>query len=302
MPEGEAIFFDTSKFSLVARESSPLSTFLQTHPSCEQLARGLSTAPLFLSQVLKKHNIVMSLLLKSRDLPNHYLLVATTHLYYHPRGDHIRLAQVAILIKFLESKLEVYRQQLGRDATVATMICGDFNSCPCIAAYNYVLNGSVATSHPDWTVYKLAELRKCKCDKKQRRTQTEDGYDCSDVEIESSSISTTGQVHPPPNTVASNETVSAPNAASVVVADEFQGLHLEHSFHFSNVCGTEQFTNYTLGFKGVLDYVFADSDHLLTVRTVPLPTLPELSEFVALPSIYFPSDHVALVADLEWND
>ncbi len=218
-------------------------------------------------------------------MPNHYLLVATTHLYYHPRGDHVRLVQVAVLMKFLESRLETYRKQLGQEATIATMICGDFNSCPCIAAYEYVIKGSIPSSHPDWSVYKLTDIPPCKCAMKQQRVLLED-----DCDIDTVSTAKTEEAQPP-NT-ASNE----------AVIGDFNGLQLEHSFHLSNVSGTEQFTNYTQGFKGVLDYIFTDSDHLSTVRTVPLPSLSELSEFVALPSVYFPSDHISLVADLEWNN
>ncbi len=293
--EGEAIFYETSKFSLIGTDSAPLSLFLQTHPSCIELHKGLLAAPYFFAQVAKKHNIVMSVLLKSKDLPNHYLLLATTHLYYHPRGDHVRLVQVAIMMKFLQSKLEAYRQELGQEATIATMICGDFNSCPCIAAYKYVVSGSVADAHPDWTVYKLTDLPKCECDTKLRM-QTGDGYD-SDFETLTTSR-TTGDTHQPTTSVT-NEQPHSSNLPSTI--DDFKGINLEHPFHFHNVCGTKQVTNFTLGYRGILDYIFADSDHLSVERTIPFPTHSELSEFVALPSVYFPSDHLSLVADLKWN-
>ncbi len=291
--EGEAIFYETSKFSMIRTDSTPLSLFLQTHPSCIELHKGLMTAPYFFAQVAKKHNIVMSVLLKSKDLPNHYLLVATTHLYYHPRGDHVRLVQVAVMMKFLQSKLEAYRQELGQEATIATMICGDFNSCPCIAAYKYVVSGSVADAHPDWTVYKLTDLPKCECNTKLRM-QTEDAYD-SDFESEATSTDVTHLSI----ASATNQQAQRPNLPSTI--DNFKGLNLEHPFHFHNVCGTKQVTNFTLGYTGILDYIFADSDHISVERTIPFPTHSELSEFVALPSVYFPSDHLSLVADLKWN-
>lgn len=36
-------------------------------------------------------------------------------------------------------------------------------------------------------------------------------------------------------------------------------------------------------------------------QAVPLPSEEELSAMTAIPSIVFPSDHVALVADFEWT-
>lgn len=36
------------------------------------------------------------------------------------------------------------------------------------------------------------------------------------------------------------------------------------------------------------------------VKVVPLPSIEELKEHSALPSIVFPSDHIALVSDIRW--
>ena len=82
---------------------------------------------------------------------------------------------------------------------------------------------------------------------------------------------------------------------------DFRGLELRHDFRFQNVTGTEHCTNYTASFKAVLDYIMIDSDHLSVDRVVPLPSVGEVSEFIALPSAYFPSDHLALVADIKWK-
>lgn len=294
--EGEAIFFETSKFSLVDTDSTPLSSFLQNHTSCSELSAGLSAAPHFFAQVVKKHNIVMSALLESKDQPNHYLLVATTHLYYHPRGDHVRLVQVAIMMKFLEVKLQSYKQKFGQEATIATMICGDLNSCPCIAAYNFITSGKVLNTHPDWMVYKMAEIPKCECAVKLRMG-TEEEHD-SDNETERLTHMTTVGTGV---STASNLSQWSKLSLDLSTVDDFKGLDLEHSLHFLNVCGTEQVTNYTLGYHGILDYIFADLEHLSVERIIPFPSQQELCEFVALPSAYFPSDHISLVADLKWN-
>lgn len=301
--EGEAIFYEMSKFSLVSAESSSLSAFFQNDPSCADLYKGLMLSPFFFQEVMKKHNVILSAFLKSKEMPDHYLLVANTHLYYHPKGDHVRLMQIAIAMNFLKMKLEAYRQTVSKAAKIATVICGDFNSCPCIGAYEYVLSGKIASQHPDWMVYKLTEVPKCNCEMKRQKMK--DDYSSSDSESENDAD---GVADPGEDQVGALPASKDPMPSFVRIpkrrlstVDDFKGLDLEHQFHFENACGTKHFTNYTLGYSGILDYIFIDSDHLSVERTIPLPSHREVTEFVALPSVYFPSDHLSLVADIQWK-
>lgn len=66
-----------------------------------------------------------------------------------------------------------------------------------------------------------------------------------------------------------------------------------------SACGAPPFTNYTDSFKDCLDYIFYQSDSLELVQYVPLPSEEDLSKETAIPSSYFPSDHVALIADFK---
>lgn len=260
--------------------------FLENDPSCSKLCAGLKDAPYLFREVRKKHNIVLAVFLRSLEMSDHYLLVATTHLYYHPKGDYVRLAQVAIVLNFLKSKLERFQQSVGSHARVATALCGDFNSCPCIAAYEYVVKGHVSRHHPDWMVYKLSEVPQCNCNSKQAlKQESSSSSDESEDEQEASSRVAVEKLYKRrPSTV-----------------DDFKGLDLRHNFHFQNACGSRHYTNFTSGYSGVLDYIFIDSDHLNVVRVVPFPSHEEVTEFVALPSVYFPSDHLALISDLRWK-
>ncbi|PSN55444.1 hypothetical protein C0J52_05705 [Blattella germanica] len=83
--------------------------------------------------------------------------------------------------------------------------------------------------------------------------------------------------------------------------EEVKGVSLTHSLQFSSAYGTPEFTNYTAGFAGCLDYIFYQHDQLQTIQVVPLPSIEELQQHTALPSVVFPSDHVALIADLMWK-
>ena len=92
-----------------------------------------------------------------------------------------------------------------------------------------------------------------------------------------------------------------PGCADHSLHGGFQGIHLQHDFHFQSACGTPPFTNYTETFVGALDYIFVGTDHLQVTATVTFPSLEEVRELVALLSVHFPSDHVALVCDVSWK-
>lgn len=69
----------------------------------------------------------------------------------------------------------------------------------------------------------------------------------------------------------------------------------------ASACGTPKFTNYTTDFADCLDYIFYQCDQVSVIQYVPLPQLQELTYHTALPSIVFPSDHIALIADFQWQ-
>lgn len=77
------------------------------------------------------------------------------------------------------------------------------------------------------------------------------------------------------------------------------GSPITQPFKFISAYGTPEFTNYTYDFKGCLDYIFFEESKMTCIKTTPLPCEDDLSANVALPSRYFPSDHLALSVDLE---
>merc|ERR1712013_106762 len=83
--------------------------------------------------------------------------------------------------------------------------------------------------------------------------------------------------------------------------EEVVGLALESEKRFISACGTPKYTNYTQGFKDCLDYIFIEDGMFDVEQVIPLPSEEELSQHIAIPNIVFPSDHVAIVADLKWK-
>ena len=59
------------------------------------------------------------------------------------------------------------------------------------------------------------------------------------------------------------------------------------------------YTNYMFAYCGVIDHIFFDQTTLKFSRSIPMPTHEEVTRFTALPSQIIPSDHLAVVVDLE---
>ncbi|XP_063232858.1 2',5'-phosphodiesterase 12-like isoform X2 [Bacillus rossius redtenbacheri] len=85
------------------------------------------------------------------------------------------------------------------------------------------------------------------------------------------------------------------------VSEAFEGMPLQHDLRLKSAYTNLAYTNYTTDFKGCVDYIFYNCDDLQLIQTVPIPAESELQAQVALPSLAYPSDHLALVADLGWR-
>ena len=101
--------------------------------------------------------------------------------------------------------------------------------------------------------------------------------------------------HPDVNVVTGDE---CPN----VLPD---AINITHSFHLGSayqaVLGEEpQQTNYTLNFKGVLDYICYSRQTLRPLSASPIPDESILTRHGdALPSTEFSSDHIMLISDMQ---
>ncbi|KAH8303927.1 hypothetical protein KR018_001349 [Drosophila ironensis] len=80
------------------------------------------------------------------------------------------------------------------------------------------------------------------------------------------------------------------------------GVELSQPFKMDSACGTPEYTNFTTLFSGCLDYIYYQKDCFELLQSVPLPTEEEFKANTAIPSVVFPSDHVALIADLKFRE
>lgn len=79
-----------------------------------------------------------------------------------------------------------------------------------------------------------------------------------------------------------------------------ENVSLKQEFNMKSAYGTPKCTTRTLDFVKCIDYIFYQTDRLQVEQVIVLPTDEELDENEAIPSLVFPSDHIALVADLKW--
>lgn len=78
-------------------------------------------------------------------------------------------------------------------------------------------------------------------------------------------------------------------------------VNFSHDLELASACGCPPYTNFTKGFYGCLDYIFYQTDHFSVKQVVELPSHEEVTQHEFLPSITIPSDHLALIADLEFK-
>jgi mRNA deadenylase 3'-5' endonuclease subunit Ccr4 len=81
--------------------------------------------------------------------------------------------------------------------------------------------------------------------------------------------------------------------------DVFPKLNMGMSLFSAS--GLPTFTNYTKGFKDLLDYIYVQTGHFEVTRVAKFPDEATLAADTALPSRVFPSDHIAVAVDVIWK-
>lgn len=77
------------------------------------------------------------------------------------------------------------------------------------------------------------------------------------------------------------------------------GVDLKQPFSMNSACGTNIKTNFTPGFKECIDYIFYQTDKFSVTKIIEMPSEEDLEAHIAIPSVSFPSDHVAILAEFQ---
>jgi len=234
--EGLACFWRTTKFKQIEWKQFILSDTLQSDKRFENMLKVVKSQEKLSESMLNRTTAINLVALESFVKPNTGLIVATTHLYFRPDADHIRLMQISLCTHHIEEML-LNMNKTRPDIKFSVILAGDFNSTPPFGVLQFMREGRIEELHQDWS-------------------------SCEEEPV--------------------------------------SGISIHHPFSMDSACGTPKFTNYTLGFKDCLDYIFYENDKLQVDRVVPFPTEEDLSKYDAIPSKVFPSDHVASICDLKW--
>lgn len=204
------------------------------------------------------------------------LLLANTHLFYHPLGAHIRLMQMYAICRHFD------RFQREESISYPMILSGDMNSSLRRAAGYLLVNRKVLPSH--------AQIREHY--NTFQWTDRNSSDEASVAEIQTRI-----------------EHTEEPGQHDETKWEDFPCIELpEHFPSFLPGYPTEpEFTHYLDAFVGSLDHIFISQSSqyrpfgLATFCCAPMPTVEDATENVAMPSEKFPSDHVSLVADVTFT-
>jgi mRNA deadenylase 3'-5' endonuclease subunit Ccr4 len=241
--------------------------------------------------------------------PN-FLIVANTHLFYHPLADHIRAMQVYVVLK----KIDEIRRRRGRHSCSNNsnssyleeeeypypfMFCGDLNSDPLSGASQLIHTRSLASDQHDCWKY----LYKYQWDL--------DGSDDEDAMITEHDESKYRNNDTAVDTIERNDdtmrqdriipiyTESKPSSTTYTTGRRRRRrrppppfIQLPGSFPIlqSGCKEMPKFTNYAPGFVDTLDYIFGSQASKNEIfgfqpkQSAPMPSIKDVERFVAMVS------------------
>lgn len=244
--------------------------------------------------------VAQGVLLRDLAVDGKRLLVANTHLFYHPEANHIRLLQLHMLLTDLARRVEVAEADgSGRPAVV---VMGDLNARkgsfgptdigkPPQAAYRLIRDGVIFPDDGDW----LCSRNNTLFDEARRVPAKDDPR--HDVCICCQGLGTLFGygVCPLCDGLPWDDVAGGSDEQEVLLLE----LHLPLPLIDPN--SDVQVTNFTGSFQECLDYTLLDSQALECARTIPAPPLELLRRETALPSSSFPSDHVPVMIDVAYR-
>ena len=267
--EGLAIFWRRERLELVQFTSVFLPTLLQSPPYA-YLWDKLKENPALVETLTQRTTELAIVVLKVNNNngsdKDRLLVVGNTHLYFKPDADHVRLIQAELCRKELE---RVKSESLARhpDATVSTVLCGDFNSTP---EYDNHMGGV------------LQLMTQGKVDEKHLDWKSRKGEEVEGISLDSSTLF-----------------FSAAGTPKYTNYTEGFKDCLDYIFLEEGSATVEQVLQYSILYQQ-FSYFLPNFLDLRISRTqvVPFPTEEELELHTAIPSIVMPSDHMAVVVDV----
>ncbi|XP_061583006.1 2',5'-phosphodiesterase 12 [Cololabis saira] len=143
--EGLATFYRRSKFRLLSSHDIMLSEALTSDPIHSELLEKLSANGALKDKMVQRSTSLQVSVLEDLVQPDRKVVVANTHLYWHPKGGNVRLVQMGVALKHVS---HVIAEVAPRAPLV---FCGDFNSTPNSGVYQLLSEGAIPLQHADWS-------------------------------------------------------------------------------------------------------------------------------------------------------
>lgn len=199
-----------------------------------------------------------------------HILVANTHLFFHPLADHVRVIQCLAICAFLD-------QIRSNNLNCPLLLCGDLNSDPTSGAFRLLLNRELKNTDKS-NCWKY--LNRYKWDDKNENESTVE-IDPSECDYDNCSMKTGHNFNFPPN---------------ISIPESFPPLFVAYD-------QVPEFTNYSQKFQETLDYIFAseptdNNAGFKLVASAPMMDKEVVEEYISMPNRDMPSDHVSVVSDL----
>ena len=100
--EGMACIFNTTKFKLIESSAHIVAEELSTNPLMKDLLDAVQKNEDLSKRILERTTSCQIIVLESVHNAKR-LVVANTHLYFHPNADHIRLLQACVALRLAQS-------------------------------------------------------------------------------------------------------------------------------------------------------------------------------------------------------
>eukprot|EP01059_Diplonema_ambulator_P035934 TRINITY_DN8701_c0_g2_i1.p1 TRINITY_DN8701_c0_g2~~TRINITY_DN8701_c0_g2_i1.p1 ORF type:complete len:619 (+),score=114.42 TRINITY_DN8701_c0_g2_i1:258-2114(+) len=154
--EGVSLFWRTERFAKVAVHKINLGG----ETIMEEIKNRAGLEPLIeycnkdgnekVKKVWEKTTTV-ALVVVLEDIKGRKIVIGNTHLWFHPKGGHIRVLQLHVLFNFMKE----VGGAIGGD--VGYVVCGDLNCQPTSSPHVYMTEGGVQADHPVWSAAPLMD-------------------------------------------------------------------------------------------------------------------------------------------------
>ncbi|ORX94389.1 Endonuclease/exonuclease/phosphatase [Basidiobolus meristosporus CBS 931.73] len=229
--------------------------------------------------LLRTRNVglVVALKANSEEKGNYGLIVTSSHLYWRPYVDSIRMRQALHLNNVIS--------RINANYNFPVLICGDFNFQPNSAPYLSVTGQTLGSDlRQRLDPYKF---------EKWEPSETPSTEELARIKLETRLKEVYVGESQPSGEYLLEKNAKFPSWESIY------SLFTEH--HPQPVNKEPGYTNYTSFFQATLDYIFRlkddTFDRIIPRRVLSIPLPEELTQETALPSETLSSDHICIMAE-----